>query len=392
MCNAKAETPWVCQPPPQSHRQPLMRDDACLDAPHALLYHIRIQKGVSMDIFTAATSSGLVCNVTIPVFNRPAATQAAIEALGRTARDVPFCITVVDNGSEPDLVRSLQLWREEGRIDRLFLLPRNMGVACAANVGWELVDAPLYMKLDNDTAIIRRHWLRDLLALWRHGRQPSTLGGAFNREMLRKMPGGLVTLEGELGLCADNLPGQAILIPCAVAEQLGRWNEEYGLYGGEDGDYGLRMRCAGLPQYYYLGPDYFQNLREEADAADVYAARGIDKRRLHRELVLRDNLGMGRLLLNKLLYEAGLRSLKPLRRYAVDDVDAAGRVTLRERPEYKALQRDLHKAAAAVSARFRAHILSFGFNAEERAFMDVLLRRHGQGGTRNLPPTERGDA
>ena len=117
-------------------------------------------------------------------------------------------------------------------------------LACAANVGWELVDAPLYMKRDNATAMARRHWLRDLLALWRHGRQPSTLGGAFNREMLRRHPGGMVTPGGELGCCADNLPGQAVFIPRAVADTLGFWNEEYGLHGGEDGDYGLRMRGA----------------------------------------------------------------------------------------------------------------------------------------------------
>ena len=146
---------------------------------------------------TGASLAGPLCNVTIPVFNRPAATESAVRALAQTSREVPFQITVVDNGSEPELVKTLLRLRGEGIIDNLFLLPRNMGVACAANVGWELVPAPLYMKLDNDTAMVRRHWLRDLLALWSHGQPLSNLGGAFNREMLHKTPGCQQTPHGE---------------------------------------------------------------------------------------------------------------------------------------------------------------------------------------------------
>ncbi|MBO6171116.1 MAG: glycosyltransferase [Desulfovibrio sp.] len=319
-----------------------------------------------------------LCNVTIPVFNRPAATERTIRALAATSRETPFCITVVDNGSEPPLTQTLRRLREEGCIDNLFLLPRNMGVACAANVGWELVPAPIYMKLDNDTAMLRPHWLRDLLALWRHGRPVSNLGGAFDTAMLRKTPGCLRTPDGELGLCVGNLPGQAVLVPRAVSDMLGFWNEEYGLYGGEDGDYGLRMQAAGLPQYYYLGPDYFENVREEDDACATYAARGIDKRRLHRELVVRDNLGMGRLYMNKLFYLTGLRSLRPMRRYAVDDVDAQGRVRLVERREYKEFQRDMTQTTAPLQAAVRQHVMSYRPDEASAAAVRALMARHGQ--------------
>lgn len=318
------------------------------------------------------------CNVTIPVFNRPTATERTIRALAGTAREPSFSITVVDNGSDAPLVQRLYQLRDEGCIDHLFLLPRNMGVACAANVGWELVTADIAMKLDNDTAMTRRHWLRDLLALWAYGQAQSTLGGAFDTAMLHKVPGTMQTPHGDLGLCMTNLPGQAILIPKAVSDLLGFWNEEYGLYGGEDGDYGLRMQAAGLPQYYYLGPAYFENLREDDDARQTYAARGIDKRRLHRELVIRDNMNMGRLLMNKIFYTHGLRSLKPLRRYAVDDVDAQGRVRLIERREYREFQRDLRHATAAMQTAFREHILRFLPDAATAAAVRQTMARHGQ--------------
>ena len=332
---------------------------------------------------TGASLAGPLCNVTIPVFNRPAATESAVRALAQTSREVPFQITVVDNGSEPELVKTLLRLRGEGIIDNLFLLPRNMGVACAANVGWELVPAPLYMTLDNDTAMVRRHWLRDLLALWSHGQPLSNLGGAFNREMLHKTPGCQQTPHGELGLCVGNLPGQAVLVPQAVAEKLGFWNEEYGLYGGEDGDYGLRMLAAGLPQYYYLGPDYFENIREDEDARQTYSARGIDKRRLHRELVIRDNLCMGKLFLNKMLYNSGLRSLAPMRRYAVDDVDSQGQVRLVERREYKEFQRDLASVAAGLNNRFRDYIMSYQLDTDTADAMRHVLARHAQAAKNN---------
>lgn len=319
-----------------------------------------------------------LCNVTIPVFNRPCATQKTILALRKTSREIPFVITVVDNGSDADLVRKLIQFKEDGIIDHLFLLSRNMGVACAANIGWELVPAPLYMKLDNDTAIIRAHWLRDLLNLWRYGKTPSTLGGAFTQQMLQKHPGALRTPHGMLGLCATNLPGQAILIPTAVSDVLGFWNEEYGLYGGEDGDYGLRMNCAGFPQYYYNGPEYFENITEEHDAQNTYAARGIDKRRLHRELVIKDNLCMGKLFLNKILYSSSVRSLKPLRRYEVKDIENKYEVKLIERGEYKEFQRDLAQQAATVNARFKEHVMSFRLDpAAERSIKEIMAR-HGQ--------------
>lgn len=64
-----------------------------------------------------------VCNVTIPVFNRPGATRETLLALRRTSQEVPFDITVVDNGSDPALVDTLLEFRERGVIDHLSSCP-----------------------------------------------------------------------------------------------------------------------------------------------------------------------------------------------------------------------------------------------------------------------------
>lgn len=299
-----------------------------------------------------------VCNVTIPVFNRPDTTVATILALRSTSQEVPFDITVVDNGSDAHLVNKLRDLHAKQIIDHLFLLPRNMGVACAANIGWELVPAPLYMKLDNDTAMMRRSWLASLQALWSHAHWPSNLGGAFNMDMLCRAPGAKHTPEGPLGLCLTNLPGQAILIPTEVEQKLGKWNEEYGLYGGEDGDYGLRMNYGRMPQYYYHGPDYFENLPTNDDQT-TYTDRGIDKRRLHRELAITDTMQPGKMLVNKFLYSQGIRPLKVMRRYSVEDVDSAGNVHVVERREYREQRRELAGLTSALNRQFRDWVMSF---------------------------------
>ena len=91
-------------------------------------------------------SSPLV-NITIPVFNRFQLTQKTILALHKSTREIPFVVTVVDNGSDAALRNRLVEFKEGGLIDNLFLLPRNMGISCACNIGWRAVDAPFYMSV-----------------------------------------------------------------------------------------------------------------------------------------------------------------------------------------------------------------------------------------------------
>ena len=165
--------------------------------------------------------SGHVINFTMPVFNRLTATQKALVELFKSDRTIPFSITVVDNGSEPALVSALKKFHEDNIIDNLFLLPKNMGIACACNIGWEMTPAKYYCKIDNDTAPVRRDWIPSLFKLWRNGNPISTLGYAATKEQLLQNPGSVRTDEGILGICKTNLGGTGIFIPKSVSEFLG---------------------------------------------------------------------------------------------------------------------------------------------------------------------------
>ncbi|MCL1939424.1 MAG: glycosyltransferase [Desulfovibrionaceae bacterium] len=278
-----------------------------------------------------------VLNITMPVFNRYELTQAALLALRKCSQDIPFTVTVVDNGSDADLVKKLIEFKEGGVIDKLFLLEKNMGISCAANIGWEMTDAPVYMKLDNDIVIKDRNFFSKIFKLWSHGDPFSTLGGAA-RQMLLHNPGALHTQDGVLGLCASTLAGQAIFIPKQVSDILGFWSEDYGLYGAEDGDYGLRMNFVGFKQYYYCSDNLLIDLG--SDLASTYTARGFDKL-TEQKLALTDSKGdFGLFMVNQALYNLCIRTWKPVRKYIVADVSSKYEVRLEENEafaDYKAL-------------------------------------------------------
>ena len=293
-----------------------------------------------------------VVNITMPVFNRYHITQKAILALRRTSQLIPFTLTVVDNGSDPELVKKLVAFREDGIIDYLYLLPENMGISCAANIGWQMMDAPFYMKLDNDTAIKEPDWLSKLFKLWRHGEAISNLGGAYDEKMLLAASDAMHTPDGILGRCVTSLPGQAILIPKAVSDILGMWNEDYGLYGAEDGDYGARMNCIGFPQYYYLGPEIFDDLGQ-SDIDETYTTRNVDKRGEHRKLFITEDGGMGLFRINYMFYEFCIRSWKVPLRYKIVDIYDKYYVRVETREEYVPVMKALQECKRLTDKLYR---------------------------------------
>ncbi|MDL2306719.1 glycosyltransferase [Desulfovibrio sp. OttesenSCG-928-C06] len=295
-------------------------------------------------------SAAPILNITMPVFNRLQSTQRVLLALRRTSRAVPFCITVVDNGSDADLVAKLIEFKKAGLIDKLFLLPENMGISCAANLGWKMTDAPVYMKLDNDMVAQIPDWPEKLFRIWSHGQPLSTFGGAQSEEELLAAPGALETPDGVLGICTATLAGQAMFIPRAVSDFLGYWSEDYGLYGAEDGDYGQRMRIAGLPQYYYHGEKFFADTGRE-DIDEVYTARQVDRVAMYESLFRDGKGGTGLFLLNNYLFNMCIRNWNVPLRYEVADVSEDCRVKVVERAEYAPVREALERSKAMVDEK-----------------------------------------
>ncbi|MDR2125085.1 MAG: glycosyltransferase [Desulfovibrio sp.] len=312
----------------------------------------------------------VVINFTMPVFNRLTATQRALAALWKSDRSIPFSITVVDNGSEAELVDKLRKLHKDGIIDKLFLLPKNMGIACACNIGWEMTPAPFYCKIDNDTAPVRKDWIASLFRLWRHGKSLSTLGYAATKERLLREFGAMHTEDGILGICRENLAGTGIFIPKAVSDILGYWNEEYGLYGAEDGDYGLRMQCADFPQYYYYGPDYICYDLDRTDEAQ-YMARGVNKKKEHTLLFGTNRRPFGTFSINQYLYHMCIRSWNVKRRYYIKDIDSKCRVDIAECEDYAATRIALMRCGRLLE---KSLAQKKGYVLDDRTFIEQLKK------------------
>ena len=321
-------------------------------------------------------SSPLV-NITIPVFHRPLLTQKTILALRKTSSAIPYTVTVVDNGSSPELRERLRQFKSDGIIDNLFLLPQNMGIACACNIGWDAVDAPFYMKLDNDICVKGPDWLERLFALWRHGKPLSTLGPCHNTEQMHMNPGGLETPDGRLGICLTNLQGQCILVPKIVSDVLGVWNEDYGLYGAEDGDYGVRMVCADLPQYYYCSASYFTDFGVD-NVAD-YGKTDLNKHKEHSELFVASDGGLGLFNVNCFLFDLCIRHWKTPRRYRVVDVNQNHEVTVEEDPAYNPVREALVRSKRLLDNKIVRYGKASAFDPKLIMYLKKIWQDCGHG-------------
>ncbi|WP_297670232.1 glycosyltransferase [uncultured Desulfovibrio sp.] len=257
-----------------------------------------------------------ILNITIPVYNRYKLTLETILSLRKVKNTIPFVITVVDNGSEAPLRNKLIELKEANIIDNLFILERNMGISCACNIGWKLVDANFFMKFDNDMLVLNNNCFKELFELWKFGKPVSTLGPAMcsdwiNNSINKETP------YGKIGICTTQLPGCALLIPRSVYNILGGFNEDYGLFGAEDGDYGLRVNYSGFPQYYYEINKFFIHRGTQDNIYSYY--EGIDKKIEHEKLFIDD--GIGFFVLNTWLYRLCIRSWKVPYRYKISDID-----------------------------------------------------------------------
>lgn len=211
----------------------------------------------------------------MPVFNRPELTETSILSFKKNT-SLPHTLTVVDNGSDADTKSMLVSLKRAGYIDHLVRLNSNYGVACASNVGWRLISSPCYMKIDNDIEIISDEWLPFAIGTLKKLKFPATLGADFHNQLTTNKH--VINKSGMIGESISHVSGGAIIIPKIVSDTLGHWCEDYGLYGCEDGDYGVRMLRTKYKQFYYAHSAF---MRHKGKDATLYKNKyNIDKKKL----------------------------------------------------------------------------------------------------------------
>jgi len=184
-------------------------------------------------------------NIVIVTYNRLQYTQKSIASIVDNTV-FPYVLTVVDNGSADGTQAWLRKQKRRGIIKNLILHPENKGYAYAANDGWEAEDSDYYVKVDNDIIIQKKGWLSDMIEVIDNCPEVGAIAYNFEQDSYPITKIGGYKLRVKVG----NLGGCCVLIPKRTYQLLGYWCEEYGLYGEEDGDYGFRIKLAGLLNCY----------------------------------------------------------------------------------------------------------------------------------------------
>lgn len=277
-------------------------------------------------------------NITVPVFNRFYLTQKTILNLRKLDSSIAFFINVVDNGSSKELRNILIKFANDKIIDNLFLINKNMGVACAANIGWNCIDADFFIKIDNDIIIKDFKFIDHIFDMMCYVESNSAFGPALLKKMINNSELIEETPYGKLALCKNSLPGGALIIPKSISDVIGKFNEEYGLYGAEDGDYGARVALAGFKQYFYEYEKFFSH--EGKWDSSEYKDYGLDKKKEYDKLFRVDNNGVGLFPLNLWLYQFCIRSWKVPQRFEICEKNGYN-IKVKEKSSYKDIQKAL---------------------------------------------------
>jgi GT2 family glycosyltransferase len=239
-------------------------------------------------------------NITVVTHNRLALTRRTIESVLRHTRE-PHSLCVVDNASDDGTRAYLRELLAQGRIQHLTLFEKNMGVACACNTGWAAADAEFFLKLDNDMEVLHNGWLTNLTQFFKPGANVGAV--AYKVIADNAVPSLYVgpTAVFEVEFCG----GACLLTSRAVRAQLGNFCEDYGVYGEEDSDFGVRVGMSGRMN---IAVDGAGHVLHNAD-------QSYDSRMLPLKSRLARKRNIEQFQANVHAYDTGLRPLRVGRRF-----------------------------------------------------------------------------
>jgi len=176
-------------------------------------------------------------------YNRLDLTKRMLKSLFETTT-IPFSLIIVDNGSEDGTVEFLKDYQWPCDAHLIFN-EANKGIAVARNQTLKKADeigTDWFCTIDNDVEM-PKGWLKQCIDILKANKSYGGIG--VNME---PAPYPIVTRNG----CTfqdkpqGNLGTACMVFPKAVHQMLGFFTTEYGLYGEEDADWGMRTRVCGF--------------------------------------------------------------------------------------------------------------------------------------------------
>lgn len=197
-------------------------------------------------------------NIVVTSYGRLHYTKECINALNQTKGNYPYKITVVNN-FHPTENSHCEEWLKEqfnnGSIDNLCLMKKNVGISKGVNAGWtKEPNASYTCKLDNDMIAKRIGWLDPMIQFLKKYPTFGTLG--YNVE-----PTSYPINFENIRIKQGNIGGACVLIPKHVENVIGYYNEQLGNpYSEEDCDLNIRLSFRGMKNAYMEDEDAFFHL------------------------------------------------------------------------------------------------------------------------------------
>jgi GT2 family glycosyltransferase len=181
-------------------------------------------------------------------YNRLDHTKRTIDGLKKSV-DIPYKFVIVDNNSTDGSVEFLEDFAKQNANVHLIKNSENKGIGVARNQGLAAandLDTDWYCTIDNDVEM-PDGWLSDCIDILKNNAAFGCMG--VNME---PNPYPMVEMNGRKFQLKPNgnLGTASLVFNKKLIKLLGSFNIEYGLYGMEDSDFGMRIRVLGLKMGY----------------------------------------------------------------------------------------------------------------------------------------------
>ena len=189
----------------------------------------------------------MTASIMIVTYNRVELTKQTLECLFENT-DYPFNLIFIDNASEDNTIEYLEKFCADKLGHSEFFKgfkiqknQKNLGIAVGRNQALLLAEDEWLVTLDNDVCM-PKGWLTECIDIIKKNPKYGMIG--VNMENVKYSS---VSLNGKE---FQRKPQGNLGTACAVFHRnfhkmLGFFNTEYGLYGEEDADMGMRARVVG---------------------------------------------------------------------------------------------------------------------------------------------------
>jgi len=186
-------------------------------------------------------------------YNRIDLTKQTLDALFGKDPGRDYNLVIVDNGSTDGTVALLdtmdltQGMKGDGRLNKLVVikLPENKGIAVGRNIALKKADelgTKWYCTIDNDVHM-PEGWLEECVNILEANKGYGAIGVNMEDTKYPSITRNGFTFQDKP---AGNLGTACMVFRKQMHQMIGFFTTEYGKYGEEDADFGMRARVAGF--------------------------------------------------------------------------------------------------------------------------------------------------